>query len=315
MMRSGSTKALLEADRLSVAFGDTQVLHDVSLRLKPERCWASPAKRGPVNRPWPARRSTCCPARAASAAARFWPMGRTCRRCRPNSSAGCGAGVVPLIGTDAESLLDPVRAVGEQAADVPRAHKGLSTAKARQEAIPLFTKVGIADPEKRAEAYPRQLSGGMAQRVVIAMALMAEPRIILADDATSGLDATIRVQVLDLPVERCRAADRGAIILAHDLGIVARYCGRLAIMRKGRIAQEGPTPAFLHRPAATCGAQLLQSARARPAPATRTDQAGGRDAARPIPEVRAPAFLTAAEGWGGVGLTGIPPLNRSLLCH
>ena len=94
--------------------------------------------------------------------------------------------------------------------------------------------MGIVDPEKRAEAYPHQLSGGMAQRVIIAMALVAEPRVILADDATLGLDATIQVQVLDLLVASCREAGMGAVIITHDLGIVARYCDRVAIMRDAR---------------------------------------------------------------------------------
>lgn len=285
MMRNGSTKALLEANKLSVTFGDNQVLHDVSLRLKPDEVLGIVGETGAGKSVLARALINLLPGKGYISGGTVLVGGQNVQEMSPEQLRQLRGGVVSLIGTDAKSLLDPVRPVGVQVADVLRAHKGLSAAKARQEAISLFAKVGIVDPEKRAEAYPHQLSGGMAQRVVIAMSLIAEPRVILADDATLGLDATIQVQVLDLLVERCRAADMGAIIITHDLGIVARYCDRVAIMRKGHIVEEGPTRAFLHRPTTTYGAELLQSARARPAPMVRTDQKGSQKAARPILEV------------------------------
>jgi peptide/nickel transport system ATP-binding protein len=113
-------------------------------------------------------------------------------------------GQIALIGTNAKALLDPVQTVGNQVARVLRAHKRCSQKEADAEAIELFKKVGIVNPEARAKAYPHELSGGMAQRVVIAMAMIAHPKIVLADDATLGLDATIQVQVLDMLVAQAR---------------------------------------------------------------------------------------------------------------
>lgn len=192
-------------------------------------------------------------------------------------------GTVALIGTDAKSLLDPVRTVGVQVADVMRAHRKLGAAEARNAAIDLFRKVGIVDPEKRAEAYPHQLSGGMAQRIVIAMALITEPKVILADDATLGLDATIQVQVLDLLVGRCRELGMGAMIITHDLGIVARYCDRVEIMREGRIVESAATADFLRAPTTSYGVELLDAARARPIPMTRATARS--EARRPLLDV------------------------------
>ncbi|MGE8106673.1 ATP-binding cassette domain-containing protein [Allorhizobium sp. NPDC080224] len=180
-------------------------------------------------------------------------------------------GEVALIGTDAKSLLDPVRTVGDQVADVLQAHRRLGRKDAMAAAIDLFTKVGIVDPGQRATAYPHQLSGGMAQRIVIAMALIAGPKVILADDATLGLDATIQVQVLDLLVSRCRELGLGALIITHDLGIVARYCDRVAIMREGRIVEATTTSAFLDGPSTPYGVELLAAAKARPVPMVKAE--------------------------------------------
>jgi peptide/nickel transport system ATP-binding protein len=148
--------------------------------------------------------------------------------------------------------------------------------------------VGIVDPERRAHAYPHELSGGMAQRVVIAMAMIAGPKVILADDATLGLDATIQVQVLDLLVQRCRELGLGAVIITHDLGIVAHYCDRVAIMREGRIVELKPTGRFLEQPEEAYSSVLLDAARVRPTPMG--GQAPG-DEQSPAPAVPAKPLL------------------------
>ena len=181
-------------------------------------------------------------------------------------------GQIALIGTNAKALLDPVETVGSQVARVLRAHRGGSRADTWKAAVDLFAKVGIVDPERRAHAYPHELSGGMAQRVVIAMALIAHPQVVLADDATLGLDATIQVQVLDLLVKRCRELGMGVVIITHDLGVVANYCDRIAIMREGRIVEMKPAGLFLTKPE-PYSSVLLDAARARPTPRTGSDVA------------------------------------------
>jgi len=184
-------------------------------------------------------------------------------------------GKIALIGTNAKALLDPVQTVGTQVARVLQAHRGGSDRDARAAAIELFGKIGIVDPERRADAYPHELSGGMAQRVVIAMALIAEPQLVLADDATLGLDATIQVQVLDLLVKRCRELGSGVILITHDLGIVAHYCDRVAIMRSGRIIELRPVGEFLQRADTDYGRALIEAAKVRPTPMAEEPKAVG----------------------------------------
>jgi peptide/nickel transport system ATP-binding protein len=154
-------------------------------------------------------------------------------------------GDVALIGTNAKMLLDPVETVGKQLVRVLRVHKRIGKKEAWREAIELFRQVGIVDPDARAHAYPHELSGGMAQRVVIAMALIAQPKILLADDATLGLDATIQLQVLDLLVQKGR--------------------DRVGIMKDGRIIELASVGPFLQAPVQVYSCELLNAAKARPA--------------------------------------------------
>ena len=173
-------------------------------------------------------------------------------------------GQISLIGTNAKALLDPVATVGVQVARVIGAHVGHARRQAWDEAVGLLRSVGIAAPEQRARAYPHELSGGMAQRVVIAMALAGRPKLILADDATLGLDATVQVQVLDLLTESCRARGCAILLITHDIGIVARYCQQVAVMRSGRLIELGHSTRFLDKPVEPYSAKLLAAARARP---------------------------------------------------
>jgi peptide/nickel transport system ATP-binding protein len=179
-------------------------------------------------------------------------------------------GDVALIGTNAKMLLDPVETVGAQLVRVLRVHKRIGRKEAWQEAVDLFSQVGIVDPQARAHAYPHELSGGMAQRVVIAMALIAQPKILLADDATLGLDATIQLQVLDLLVQKGKDLGLGVLLVTHDLGVVANYCDRVGIMKDGGIIELAPVGSFLQAPQRPYSRELLDAAKVRPAPAGST---------------------------------------------
>lgn len=191
-------------------------------------------------------------------------------------------GEIALIGTNAKALLDPVETVGKQIVRVLRSHRRLSASEAWAQAVALLRDVGIVNAEQRARAYPHELSGGMAQRVIIAMALIAEPKIVLADDATLGLDATVSVQVLDMLVERSRKMGVSVVLITHDLGIIAHYCSRVAIMRAGRIEEIQLVGAFLEQPETRYSRELLDAARARPTPTVA--QRATQDA--PLLEVR-----------------------------
>jgi peptide/nickel transport system ATP-binding protein len=174
-------------------------------------------------------------------------------------------GDVALIGTNAKMLLDPVETVGSQVVRVLRVHKRIGRKEAWQEVIELFRQVGIVNPGARAHAYPHELSGGMAQRVVIAMALIAQPKILLADDATLGLDATIQLQVLDLLVQKGKDLGLGVLLVTHDLGVVANYCDRVGIMKDGKLIELAPVVQFLKGPERPYSRELLDAARVRPA--------------------------------------------------
>jgi peptide/nickel transport system ATP-binding protein len=193
-------------------------------------------------------------------------------------------GRISLIGTNAKALLDPVTAIGRQIARVTQAHLGGSRRAARHEAVELLRSIGIDRPEQWAQAYPHELSGGMAQRVVIAMALAGKPELILADDATLGFDATVQVQVLDLILQQSRARSCAVILITHDLGIVARYCHRVGVMQGGRLIELGVVDDFLRGPALAYSTRLLAAARVRPTPTDRIPL--GRQAERPLLQVR-----------------------------
>jgi len=148
---------------------------------------------------------------------------------------------ISMIFQQPQSSLNPVYDVGRQIGEVLEIHKGMKAKSARARAAELLRMVGIPDPERRLDAYPHSLSGGMAQRVMIAMALACEPELLIADEPTTALDVTIQAQILDLM--RALQADTGTaiILITHDLGVVAEMCDRVAVMYAGEIVEQTDT--------------------------------------------------------------------------
>jgi peptide/nickel transport system ATP-binding protein len=145
---------------------------------------------------------------------------------------------ISMIFQQPQSSLNPVWDVGSQIEEVLRIHRGMNDKDARARAAELLRMVGIPDPERRLKAYPHEMSGGMAQRVMIAMALACEPELLIADEPTTALDVTIQAQILDL-MRRLRDELGTAIVLiTHDLGVVAEMCDRVAVMYAGEIVEE-----------------------------------------------------------------------------
>jgi len=145
--------------------------------------------------------------------------------------------------------LDPLKRIGDQLVRMQRVHGTARRAEAREKAEAMLAAVRIPDPARRMQAWPHELSGGMAQRVLIAMALVNDPVLVIADEPTTGLDVTVQAQVLDTLRDLVRARDLGALIITHDLGVVAHYCQRVAVMFAGRIVEDGPVRAVFARPA------------------------------------------------------------------
>jgi len=156
---------------------------------------------------------------------------------------------IAMVGQNPRGALDPLTRIGEQIARVARAHDPqLSKSNAASMAVAAMDRVGIAEAPARAMAWPHELSGGMAQRVLIAMALINRPRLLIADEPTTGLDVTVQAQILDLLRELVEELNMGAMIITHDLGVVAQYCNRTAVMYAGRIVEEGSTGAVFGQP-------------------------------------------------------------------
>jgi len=144
---------------------------------------------------------------------------------------------ISMIFQQPQSSLNPVFKVGEQVAEVLELHKGIKKKEAWAKAVELLTLVGIPDPEKKAFAYPHELSGGQAQRVMIAMALALSPRLLIADEPTTALDVTIQAQILDLIRELREKTNTAVILITHDLGIIAEMADRVAVMYAGEIVE------------------------------------------------------------------------------
>src|SRR3984957_4007190 len=162
---------------------------------------------------------------------------------------------------NARSQLHPLTTVGRTFASALAAHQKVSAREARRRSIELLRMVGMNDPERRLEAYPHELSGGMAQRVCLALALMYRPRLLIADEPTAGLDVTVQRQVLDLMEKVARETGTTQLIVTADLGIAAQYCDKVEVMQAGRVVEINDTRAFFDAPAHPYSKHLLDSVR------------------------------------------------------
>jgi peptide/nickel transport system ATP-binding protein len=168
-------------------------------------------------------------------------------------------GKVAMIFQEPMTALDPVYTIGQQIGEALRRHTGCSRAAARARAFELLELVRIPSPERRLDAYPHELSGGLRQRAMIAMALSCNPRLLLADEPTTALDATVQVQVLILLRRLQRELGMGMIFVTHDLGVAAEIADTVAVMYAGRIVESGPVSRVLKTPAHPYTAGLLAS--------------------------------------------------------
>ncbi|WP_246725506.1 ABC transporter ATP-binding protein, partial [Beijerinckia sp. L45] len=166
---------------------------------------------------------------------------------------------ISMIFQNPRASLNPIRTVGRQIADVLIRHDQASAATARERAIEALRLVRITKPEERVDAFPFQLSGGMCQRVVIAIALACRPKLLIADEPTTGLDVTTQKAVMDLVVELGRARDMATILITHDLGLAATYCDRLIIMERGRVVEAAASKQIFAAPEHPYSARLMKA--------------------------------------------------------
>ncbi len=153
-----------------------------------------------------------------------------------------------MIFQDPMVTLNPVLTIGQQMIETLKAHRKLSTQEARQIALVKLKEVYIPSPQDRLDQYPHELSGGMRQRIIIAMALLLDPKLIIADEPTTALDVTIQADIMALLLEMCQSNQVGLILITHDLGVVSQVTERTMVMYAGRIIESGPTRSIINDP-------------------------------------------------------------------
>ncbi|EIC85232.1 peptide ABC transporter ATPase [Serratia sp. M24T3] len=155
---------------------------------------------------------------------------------------------ISCIFQDPLTSLNPVLTIGEQLIETIRTHLPLDARQSRQRAIELMGEVGISSAEQRLEQYPHQFSGGMRQRIIIALALCVEPELVIADEPTTALDVSVQAQVLGLLKRLCRQHGAAVMIITHDMGVIAEICDRVAVMYAGQLIETGPVKQVLLQP-------------------------------------------------------------------
>jgi peptide/nickel transport system ATP-binding protein len=175
-------------------------------------------------------------------------QGRDLLQCTPKEMRDIRGNEISMIFQEPMTSLNPVLTIGRQIGETLRLHQGLDKAAAEKRAIEMLTLVGIPAPEKRVREYPHQLSGGMRQRVMIAMALACNPKLLIADEPTTALDVTVQAQILDLMRDLKTRVGAAIILITHDLGVVAEVAEQVVVMYAGRKVEEAPVRELFARP-------------------------------------------------------------------
>lgn len=249
--------SLLDVRNLRISFAGKELVKGVSFTLKPNEKVALVGESGSGKSISAMSLMHLLPGAHVQGEAHF--AGRDLLALSNSEVRDIAGNDIAMIFQEPMTALNPLQTVGEQIAEVYRLHRQQNRRDAWQHAIDRLRETGIPQPEQRAHAYPHQLSGGQRQRVMIAMALAGEPRLLLADEPTTALDATLRLQILDLLAELQQRNGMGILLISHDLHLVRRFADRVLVMEKGVIVEDAPTKRLFRFPAHPYTRKLLGS--------------------------------------------------------
>ncbi|RVT95330.1 ABC transporter ATP-binding protein [Rhodovarius crocodyli] len=205
--------------------------------------------------------------------------GRDITGARESELRALRGAAISMVFQNPRAALNPIRSVGRQVMDALSAHNSLSGREKREKALDLLRAVLIRDPERRFDAYPHELSGGMCQRVMIAMAMACEPALLIADEPTTGLDVTTQKTVMDLLTKLVAERDMAMILITHDLGLAAQYCANVAVMQEGVLVERAPAAQLFQRPQHPYTQRLVAAS---PTPRSTVQELVGEPPAPPI---------------------------------
>ena len=249
---TGVTPAALVVQDLSVeidtAQGCIQPVQEVSFTVQAGETLAIVGESGSGKSLTATALMGLLPSAARVAAGSAWFEERDLLQLQEKELRQLRGGAMAMIFQDPMSSLNPVHRVGAQVVEAIVAHRPMPAALARTEALALFRRVGIADPEQRLQAFPHELSGGMRQRVMIAMAIANRPRLLIADEPTTALDVTVQAQILDLLAQLKRESGLALIFITHNLGVVAEIADRVIVMYAAQVVEQGPVDQVFSAP-------------------------------------------------------------------
>ena len=272
MTTLATSPPLLDVRGLRIGFAGKEVVHGIDFRIAPGEKLALVGESGSGKTITALSLLRLVPNAAISGQALFG--GRDLLALSERELRGIRGSEIAMIFQEPMTALNPLFSVGDQIAEVLQLKQGLSSVQAMQSAIELLASTGVPEPQRRAHAFPHQLSGGQRQRAMIAMALACKPQLLLADEPTTALDVTLRVQILDLLNDLQRQTGMAVLMITHDLNLVRRFADRVAVMENGHIVEQGGVAPVFADPQHGYTQKLIDSRPARDVAEKLPDAAG-----------------------------------------
>lgn len=249
---SAAAETLLDVRDLSIEFlhrkGNLQAIHNLSLSMQPGEILGMVGESGAGKSLTGAAIAGLLQEPGRISQGEIWFQGQRIDQLDEDARRQLRGKAISCIFQDPLTSLNPVLTIGQQLTETIRTHLPLTAVQARERAITLLTEVGINSPAQRMDQYPHQLSGGMRQRVVIALALCVDPQLVIADEPTTALDVSVQAQVLRVLKRLCLQHGTAVMLITHDMGVVAEVCSRVAVLYAGRIVETGPVAEVIRAP-------------------------------------------------------------------